>query len=203
MLSAPIIFGMSIKDNIDPKLDWLQQRLVLDDEELSKMITKFSAIVKYSLNDNIIPTLDWLQTRLELDDIALGKIIQKLPSILACSIPDNIEPKLNWIQQRLSLTDEGLSKLIQQRPPILGCNIGTNLEPTLNFYITALGDESNALAFVIHNPTSLSYSLEKRLKPRLEEATDAGMIIDFKCLNAMMTMTNDQWNARLMSRRQT
>ena len=60
-----------------------------------------------------------------------------------------------------------------------------------------MGDESNALAFVIHNPTSLSYSLEKRLKPRLEEAKEAGMIIYSTCLNSIMVRTDLQWDKKI------
>ena len=53
------------------------------------------------------------------------------------------------------------------------------------------------MAFVIQNPTSLSYSLEKRLKPRLEEAKEAGIIVDTKFLTSMMAYTNDDWDMRL------
>ena len=72
------------------------------------------------------------------------------------------------------------------------------MDPTINFYIDALGDESTALAFVIRNPSSLSRSLEKRLKPRLQEAQEAGMIIDSKFLNSMIMYTEDGWNKRLL-----
>ena len=83
-------------------------------------------------------------------------------------------------------------------PSLLGCNIDTNIEPTLNFYIDALGDERKALTFVIHNPISLTFSLEKRLKPRLEEATDAGMIIDSTYLRSIMVCTKEKWAKKML-----
>ena len=83
-------------------------------------------------------------------------------------------------------------------PPLFCCNIDTNLEPTLNFYIDALGDENKALNLIIRIPASLGYSVENRLKPRLEEAKEAGMIIDSTCLSAMMAMTNDQWAKKML-----
>ena len=121
-----------------------------------------------------------------------------MPSLLNSNIDTNLEPKLKWLQQRLSLTDDELSKLIQQLPSLLGYNIETNLEPTMNFYINVLRNESKAFTFVTHNPSSFGYSLEKRLKPRLQEAQDAGMIVDSKFLNSMMTYTEDGWNKRLL-----
>ena len=83
-------------------------------------------------------------------------------------------------------------------PALFSYNIETNIEPTINFYIDALRDESKALAFVIRDPSLLSRSLEKRLKPRLEEAKDAGMIIDSKFLNFIIYRTEDQWAKKLL-----
>ena len=124
-----------------------------------------------------------------------------MPPILGLSITENMEPKLKWLQRRLSLTDEELSKIIQQLPPLLGCNIETNIEPTLNFYINALGDESEALTFVIRDPSSFGRSLEKRLKPRLQEAQDAGMIVNSKCLKLMMKYTDNEWAKKMLKER--
>jgi len=94
-------------------LDWLQQRLQLDDTALSKMIQRMPQILGLSITDNIEPKLEWLQDHLILDDTALSKLIKRMPPILGMSILDNLEPKLNWLQvffswlqQRLSLTDE-------------------------------------------------------------------------------------------------
>ena len=192
------VFTLSIEENLEPTLDWLQDRLELSDTALSKMIQLNPQILSYSIPDNLEPKLNWLQQRLEMSDTALSKLIQKWPAILCLSIPDNIEPKLNWIHQRLCLTDEELSKLIQKLPPLLGCNIDTNIEPTINFYIDAMGAESKAIAFVIRNPASLSRSLEKRLKPRLQEAQEAGMIINSKSLALLAMYTNNQWEKKML-----
>ena len=86
-------------------------------------------------------------------------------------------------------------------PSLFNLNIDTNIDPTLNFYIDALGDEAKALAFVAH-PISFGYSLEKRLKPRLQEAKEAGINVDSKFLSSMMTYTEDGWNKRLTRKRQ-
>ena len=130
------------------------------------------------------------------DDIALSKLVQIMPPILGLS-SDNTEQKLDWLQQNLSLTDDELSKMIQRCPTILGLNIDSNLEPKLAFYIDALGDENEAISFVIKNPFSFGFSLEKRLKPRLEQAFDAGMVVDYKLLRLIMKCTNDKWNRKV------
>ena len=198
--SQPTILNISLKSDmgLSPKIDWLQKRLILDQKSLAKMITKSPNILTMSIKDNIEPTLDWLQKRLlDLDDASLSKMIQKLPTILAYSIPNNMEPTLDWLQERLSLTDDELSKIIQTQPALFGYNIPNNLEPTLNFYIDALGDENEALALVTGDPHSFTYSLEKRLKPRLTQALDVGMVVDYSCVYHMMKCTNEQWSRKV------
>ena len=108
-----------------------------------------------------------------------------------------MEPTLEWLQQRLRLDDAAVSEMIQKLPALFGCNVDTNLKPTLNFYIDALGDKREACALVIDRPNLFGYSLEKRLKPRLEDARDAGIVIDSGCLSRIAMYTNDKWQKSL------
>ena len=118
--------------------------------------------------------------------------------ILGYSISDNLEPTLHWMQNRLSLTDNELSNLVQKLPTLFGCSVANNLEPTLNFYIDALGgDEDKASGLVMKDPGIFTSSLEKRLKPRLEEARDAGLIIDARRLQRIAKYTEKQWTTSL------
>ena len=70
LVLGTIVLHNNIEDNIEPKLNWLQERLGLDEGELAKIIARNPSIMHFSLEDNIMPTLDWLQQRLGLDDTA-------------------------------------------------------------------------------------------------------------------------------------
>ena len=58
-------------------------------------------------------------------------------------------------------------------------------------YIDALGDKQEALALIISCSAMLGYSLEKRLKPRLEDAQEAGIVIDSGCVALIAKYTNE------------
>mmetsp|Transcript_20154 Transcript_20154/g.48419 ORF Transcript_20154/g.48419 Transcript_20154/m.48419 type:complete len:333 (+) Transcript_20154:170-1168(+) len=186
-------------DNAAKKLDYLETRLLLDNSSLRKIILGSPSVLMMSIDDNIGPKLDFLQRKLLLDTASLRKLIQRMPSLLGCNVDANIEPTLNWIQQRLDLDDAALSKMIQRLPSLLGYNVETNIEPTLNFYIQALGNEKEALALVIHYPSLISYSLTKRLEPRLREVQDAGIDIDTACLTRLAKYTHERWHVSLAS----
>ena len=191
----PALLSYSVEDNIEPKLEWLQQRLDLDEAKVSKMIQRLPAFFCYSVEDNLEPKLEWSRQRLGLKDAAAAEILRRCHSIFSQSV-ENMEPKLEWLQQRLDLDDAALSNMIQQFPTFFNCNVDTNLKPTLDFYIDALG-EKQALALVVDRPSLFSYSLEKRLKPRLEDAREAGIVIDSACLKRIAKCTNEEWSKSL------
>mmetsp|Transcript_3980 Transcript_3980/g.6119 ORF Transcript_3980/g.6119 Transcript_3980/m.6119 type:complete len:403 (-) Transcript_3980:20-1228(-) len=190
---APYTLGCSVSENLEPTLVWIKLRLnVLDDFSISRVVQKMPRILHLNIEANLEPKFDWLQHQFNLDDEALGKMVQRSPTFLGLSI-DTWEVKLDWIERRLHLSDQELSEFIVRYPCLLNCNIESNLDLTLNFYIDALGNESEAAKLVTNNPSLLAYSLEKRLKPRLQESRDAGILIDAGCLRRIGQYTNDYW----------
>ena len=189
---------------LEERVNWLQQRLNLDDDELSKVIREQPSILGCSIPDNLEPTLDWLQQRLDLDSGALGKMIQTMPSILGCSIPDNLEPTLDWLPQRLDLDNAELGKMIQTMPSILNLSIPDNLEPKLDWLQRRFDLDNTALSKIIQvKPQILGYSIPDKMEPTLVwlqqrlSLTDAELIILIQKMPALLGLSVE---ANLQSR---
>jgi ferric-dicitrate binding protein FerR (iron transport regulator) len=189
----PTVLGMSVEDNLEPKLSWLQERLDMDAKSLSKLVKTVPSVLGLSVENNLSPKLFWLKDRLDMDDKRLSKLVKRLPQVFSCSIKENLEPTLAWLQARLKLDDKGLSSVIQRMPTLLGCNIDTNLEPSVNFYEDCVGSTA-AIRFIVNNPAVLGYSLEKRLKPRLAAAQEAGIPINTGTLSRIAMITAENWS---------
>ena len=41
MVLLPAVLGFSVENNVAPKLEWLQQRLNLDEAQLKKVVLRF------------------------------------------------------------------------------------------------------------------------------------------------------------------
>ena len=160
---------------------------------LGKLMCKSPRLLGRNVTLSVEPKVNWLQQRLGWNNATLSKIVKRNPSILACNSTTGLAPTLDWLQPRLDLDDATLSFMIQNSPSLMNCNVDSNLEPTLNFYIDALESEEDALALVIRNPRLFSFSLDKRLRPRLEQARDAGIGIDVGCLKRLAEYTDGQW----------
>jgi hypothetical protein len=76
------------------RVAWLQKRLVLEDDGLSKLVQMLPAVLGCSIGNNLEPKLAWIEARLELDDLGISKLVKTPPSVLGSSIEDNLEPKL-------------------------------------------------------------------------------------------------------------
>jgi hypothetical protein len=189
----PSVLNFSVADNLEPKLSWLQERLSLENTSLSQIVQKFPSVLTYSTECNLKPKLLWLQERLSLDNASLSKLVKTLPAVLGYSIEKNLKPKLVWLGERLVLDDASLSLVIQRQPSLFGCEIYTNLEPTIKFYEDCVGSDATR-TMIAKRPSLLGYSLEKRLKPRLAEAREAGIPIDTGTVQRMAKYTEDKWS---------
>ena len=56
-----------VEEQLQPTLDWLQQRLGLSVEKLEELVRRQPTILNLSIQDQLEPKLSWLQNRLHLE----------------------------------------------------------------------------------------------------------------------------------------
>jgi hypothetical protein len=127
--TLPSVLGLSIEENLEPKLVWLQERLSLDDKSLSKLVQRLPAVLGLSIEDNLEPKLSWLQERLELDCKSLCSVIQLLPSLLGMGIETNIDPTIEFYEDCVG--SNAAIQMIAKNPRILGSSLEKRLKPRL------------------------------------------------------------------------
>lgn len=158
---------------LEGRVNWLKERLGLDQDGITRFAQKYPSILGYSITDQMEPMLAWLQKRLALDDAALSKIIQKSWSTLGNSITNELEPKFNWLQQRLSLVDADLSNVVQRYPHIMWLSVD-KLEPLMDWVQQRLSLTDDELSIVVKRfPSVVGYSVENNLEPTLNFYVDA------------------------------
>ena len=81
-------------------------------------------------------------------------------------------------------------------PSIVGLNIESNLEPTIEFFENLIG-VYEVKEFLLKDPSFLTRSLEKRLKPRLAEVRKAGIPMDSGTVKRMAFYTEEKWSASM------
>jgi len=175
VLRLPTLLGMSVEDNMAPKLEWLQARIDLDDPQLRKVVLGALSVLSTGI-DTLESKLEWLQMRLDLDVKQLRKVVLGRPQLLGMSVKDNLAPTLDWLQGRLDLDAEQSRKVVLAHPQLLAHSIEANIAPKLVFFEKELRLTLPEIRdWVVKIPTGLSYSLANRYRSRLEACRAAGV----------------------------
>ncbi len=135
------------RSTIEPKLDWLQDRLDLDAAQLGKMVVSLPALLGHSVEDKMVPTLVWLQRRLDLDDAGLKNTVVQYPPLLGLSVENNMAPKLEFITREIGLTRDELCDWVVKNPVTLGRSLEKFYRPRLEACRAAGVDAKRVLSY--------------------------------------------------------
>jgi len=171
---------------------WMQERFGLDDTRIARMCRNRPELL-YSNTTTLEDKADSIQTVLSLSEEELSNLVSKFPTILCFSIEENLRPKLRYIRTRFELDEEALKNLVLKAPSLFGISEAT-IEEKLQFYSNLVG-EREAKRMVVKSSNLLRQSLEKRLKPRLEEIQKSGVKVRWTetLIQRLARRTDDQW----------
>ena len=100
--AAPTFFGLSLDENVRPKVATLMIRCRLSAEEVGLIAASVPSILVLSSKRKIEPCLSYLSVALRLpDEASLGTMIIAAPRILLQSINSALEPKLQMMTEAL------------------------------------------------------------------------------------------------------
>ena len=174
-------------------MDAMQNHLSLNRNETALVFRREPTLFSCNFSRSTRPKMDWLQERFALDRDQLRKLVKLRPSLLVYKMEDTLEPRLVWLRKRLEISEEALKHLVLGAPSILSLTM-KNVEPKLCFLQSQLGSSLTVDA-IVHCPSLLACSLEVRLKPRIAEARDNGVVLDVRCLGRIAKLTDDGWAA--------
>jgi len=191
-VKCPQLLASSFSKSINPKVNWFQNSLDLTPKQLGAIIQHQPNLLLKSIEERMKPNLHWLQNRLDLQDGELKNLVRRAPETLGYRW-ETMEQKLQWYQDQFALDDvSSLRAFVCRYPTLLGYNTKTNVGPKIEFYKEHLGnDELNEL--IRKSPMALGVSLEKRLKPRLEEAQEVGIPMDLRLMRYIVTSSKKKW----------
>jgi hypothetical protein len=88
---------MSVEDNTEPTLAWLQARLKLDDKGLSFVIQRQSPLLCLNIDTNLEPTITFYEDCVGSN--TARTMISKYPVLLPLSLENRLKPRLEETQE--------------------------------------------------------------------------------------------------------
>jgi hypothetical protein len=96
--TMPSALGMNAEENLEPKLEWLGERLVLDDASLSEFAQQCaSVIICCNIENNLEPAIKFYEECVGLD--AARTLVTNSPTLLTRSLEKRLKPRLAECQE--------------------------------------------------------------------------------------------------------
>ena len=146
------------KETLEKKIQFIRNCLDMTDDEVTELITKYSAILHLSVEEKIPARMSYLQTRFELDDKSLKEILKKNPRLLNMSIETSIEPKLAFYSALIG--EKKAKRLVMESTNLLVESLEKKLKPRLA--------EVQKLGMKVNWDETLIQRLARRPKERWE-----------------------------------
>eukprot|EP00986_Skeletonema_menzelii_P002630 scaffold720_cov68-Skeletonema_menzelii.AAC.3 len=181
LLCFPQIMDYNLDNHLKPIADYYISDLRFSATEFGSIVTRFPRLFSYSLF-KIKHVTGFLRFELGLDATQVKRVIFQAPQIVGLNTEGTLQQKLDLLQTRLSLTREELGLVLSKMPTLMNLGIKSNLLPKLE-YLEKVAKKTNhsddvVKRMVLKQPTLLGYSLENRIRPRMEKIISAGLSAD-------------------------
>lgn len=129
-----------------------------------------------------------------------SNIISGFPPVLWLS-ERNLVSKVSFLQDEFGFLDEEMRDILVTFPQMLGLSADTNLRPKIDFLLLPSQSGGAGLSreelkeLVLYQPAVLAYSLEGRIKPRVERMKKSFITLSYAPMSLMSLSDSrfDQW----------
>jgi mTERF domain-containing protein len=143
-----------------------------------RMVESYPQVLQYSVETTWIPKLTFLKTSLHLERSKdAAHIVSSYPPTLWLR-DELLQNKLDFLETTLELNKAELRYVATSFPQLLGLSVDQNLRPTCQFLLENMSLEQ-LREFCLYQPSLLAYSLEGRLRPRIERMRENAIFFGY------------------------
>jgi mTERF domain-containing protein len=178
LLAYPQIMDYNLENHMKPIAEYFMTELQFSAAEVGTITLKFPRLFSYSLF-KIKHVIGYLRYELELDPRQAKRVVFQAPQVLGLG-ESSLKEKLSFLKIRLNLTVDELGLVLSKMPTLVCLAVETSLVPKLEYLENSLLAEHptanhSLKEIILKQPTVLGYSLNGRLRPRMEQLMEAGI----------------------------
>jgi len=171
--SYPQVMDYNLDSHIKPIAEYCMTEMGFSSTEFASIILKFPRLFTYSLF-RIKHVIGYLRFELNLNPSQVKRVIFQAPQVFGLG-EDNVKEKLNILTTRLGLTSEELGHVFSTMPTIICLSANKTLTPKLDYLEQTIINNQILKESIIKQPTLIGYSLDGRLRPRMQRLVNAGI----------------------------
>lgn len=161
----PSILLLEIKTNLQPVLDFLQNKLSLDKRGVATVITAHPALLEANVKDELVPRLAELRQATGVAAGKVGKLVQMHPSVLGAGGLACLQPHIDFFANEMGVSKASMGRIFATLPGLTCMSVQTQLRPT-HLWLLKIGvPPARIERMLLQHPKTLGYSLDNNLKP--------------------------------------
>ncbi|XP_060969354.1 transcription termination factor MTERF6, chloroplastic/mitochondrial isoform X2 [Cannabis sativa] len=165
----PWVIATSIQENYKDvsiyfdkeKVVSLLEEVGFDKETIGKILCRCPEIFATSIERTLKRKLKFLSA-IGISEVHYPRVIKKYPELLVSDIDRTLLPRMKYLVN-MGLSRRDVAFMVRRFSPLLGYSIEEVMRPKLDFLVNTM---EKPLREVVDYPRFLSYSLEKKIKPR-------------------------------------
>ena len=200
----PSVFRYNMEDLIARKVAFLRDKVFDGDEEATR-----TAIVRDP--KVLIRSIETMQCKIQYFHLLLNghvegvrRIIRTCPQVLGFSIVDKVQPTMTFLTDQVFDGDlTRCRQFVVKQPSIWNKSIEKNLKPKVDYLqrVVFCGDQESFMESILRNPAILAtYSLENRIRPRVEVMLEAGLEPATYVASTPLVLTDDKFELWLTNK---
>ncbi|MCO5579571.1 hypothetical protein L7F22_033428 [Adiantum nelumboides] len=170
--SYPLMVTCSIKKNIIPVLDYLEQ-LGLRSRDLPNFLEKYPMILHSSVIIDLMPVVDYL-LGLDIQRKNIIKVLAKYPDVLGFRLEGTMSTSVAYLVS-LGVRTRCIGRMLTEYPEILGMRVAKSIKPKVD-YLTSYGIPKAIVASMLEaRPYILGFDLSETMEPVVNDLLEAGV----------------------------
>ncbi|MCO5579142.1 hypothetical protein L7F22_032994 [Adiantum nelumboides] len=170
--SYPLMVTCSIKKNIIPVLDYLEQ-LGLRSRDLPNFLEKYPMILHSSVIIDLMPVVDYL-LGLDIQRKNIIKVLAKYPDVLGFRLEGTMSTSVAYLVS-LGVRTRCIGRMLTEYPEILGMRVAKSIKPKVDYLISYGIPKAIVASMLEARPYILGFDLSETMEPVVNDLLGAGV----------------------------
>lgn len=170
--SYPLMVTCSIKKNLIPVLDYLEQ-LGLRSRDLPSFIENYPMVLHSSVVIDLMPVVDYL-LGLDIQRKDVIKVLARYPDVLGFRLEGTMSTSVAYLVS-LGVRTRCIGRMLTEYPEILGMRVAKSIKPKVDFFLS-FGIPKAVVAKLLEvRPYMLGFDLTGTMEAAVDDLLEAGV----------------------------
>ncbi|EPS61161.1 hypothetical protein M569_13638, partial [Genlisea aurea] len=136
--------------------------LGMDDGTVAKTFVRCPEVLAANREATLERKLEFLFREVGISESEVRRVICKYPEALVCDVERAMQPRMSYLRE-VGFSKRDVASMVRRFSPLLGYSVEKVMKPKVEFLAKTM---RRPLRDVVGYPRYLSYSLERKIKPR-------------------------------------